>query len=249
MADGSAARADYAQAEQVQLEKSLALPQVPGFIQAFPIMMGYLPVSFAFGLVASQAKISLLSTFLMSFLVYAGCSQFVAVGMLVAGASVLPVVLTTLIINFRHFLLSMAIAPHFKGWSKLKCSLFGLQMTDETFLVQSATFSSGRNDEATVFGINILAHTAWITGTVLGYNFASKMGDISVFGFDYALPAMFICLLTLQLVSRLLLMVAMVCVIFLVGFKTLGMGAWSPILATLVAATFGTWFSACATRS
>jgi 4-azaleucine resistance transporter AzlC len=250
MADGSFASVQTpAQPHLEVVEKRFALPRIPGLSPALPVVIGYLPVSFAFGLVASQAKLSFLATFLMSFLVYAGCAQFVAVSLLVVGAGAWPVVLSTLIINSRHLLFSLSIAPRLAKWKSWKRLLFGLQMTDESFLVNSATFASGRGLPATIFGTNLLAHTAWMSGTVLGYCFATKVGDISAFGLDFALPAMFICLLMLQFVSRLVLFVSLSCAICLIAFKLLGFGAWSPILATLLAATVGTGISSCKTRS
>ncbi|MEE8390137.1 MAG: AzlC family ABC transporter permease, partial [Anaerolineae bacterium] len=82
-----------------------------GIIQAGPIVLGYIPIGLAFGVLAQKAGISTLNTLLMSLLVYAGSSQLIAVGLFASGVPALSVVLTTFVVNLRHVLLSAALSP------------------------------------------------------------------------------------------------------------------------------------------
>lgn len=82
----------------------------------------------------------------MSLIVFAGASQFIAVGMLATGIAVVPIILTTFAVNLRHLLMSSAIAPHFKGLPLKKLIPLSAQLTDESFAVAMADTSkmSGR---------------------------------------------------------------------------------------------------------
>jgi predicted branched-subunit amino acid permease len=70
-----------------------------GVKAALPIVLGYLPVGMAFGVLARQAGLSPLESGSMSLLVYAGASQFIAVEMISKGVPWVPIVLTTFFIN------------------------------------------------------------------------------------------------------------------------------------------------------
>ena len=66
---------------------------------SLPIVLGYLPVGMAFGIMAQKAGITAFEAGLMSFLVFAGASQFIAVEMISKGILWFPIVLTTFFIN------------------------------------------------------------------------------------------------------------------------------------------------------
>lgn len=160
-----------------------------GVLQALPVATGYLPVAFAFGLLASQAGLSFLPTVSMSILVYAGASQFIALGMLKAGAGLWPIVLATFTVNLRHLLMAAAIAPRLRSWAGAKRILFGLQMTDEVFALHATNFETRTPQPPAVLAANLAAHLSWVAGTVLGFFFAARLGDVRPLGLDFALPA------------------------------------------------------------
>ena len=87
-----------------------------GISKSTPIILGYIPVGFAFGILALEAGLSAANTILMSAMVLGAASQLVAVGQIVAGVPAPTVVATTFIVNLRHMLMSSALAPHLKGW-------------------------------------------------------------------------------------------------------------------------------------
>ena len=73
-----------------------------GIKAAFPIVLGYVPIGMAYGLLAQQAGLGIAMTFSLSFFVFAGASQFMAVSMLSGGVAPIVIVSTTFIVNFRH---------------------------------------------------------------------------------------------------------------------------------------------------
>ena len=87
-------------------------PLASAFRQALPIILGYVPVGFAYGVLAQKSGLSGLNTLLMSALVYAGSAQLIAVGLFAAAVNPLAIVATTFIVNLRHLLMSAALAPY-----------------------------------------------------------------------------------------------------------------------------------------
>ena len=77
-----------------------------GMKRGFPIFLGYVPLGFAYGVLAVQNNIPAVYAVLFSLLVYAGAGQFIAVGLWGMGASVFSIVFTTFVINLRHVLMS-----------------------------------------------------------------------------------------------------------------------------------------------
>jgi 4-azaleucine resistance transporter AzlC len=207
--------------------------------QTLPIILGYVPVGFAYGVLAQKSGLSGLNTLLMSVLVYAGSAQLIAVGLFAAGAAPLAIVATTFVVNLRHLLMSAALAPYLRGWSRTRLALFSYQMTDETFALHAGRFAKSRTGPPETFGINLIAHSAWVGSTALGLAASTLITDIRPIGLDYALPAMFIALLLGQLKSRLHLAVALVAGVVSTVLMLAGLQQSHVLAATILAATFG----------
>ena len=210
-----------------------------GVTQAFPIVLGYTPIGIAFGILAQKAGISAINTLLMSLIVYAGSSQLIAVGLFAAGVPALSVILTTFVVNLRHMLMSASVSPFLKRWRKAELAAFAYQLTDETFAVHSARFTSHGAHRAEAFVTNAIAQAAWVFGTWLGIMVGGFISDARPFALDYALPAMFIALLVLQIKGRVQIAVAILAGILSVGLLIIGIDQWHVILATLLGATIG----------
>ena len=70
-----------------------------GLKAGWPICLGYLPIGLAFGVLAQKAGLGPFEIGLMSLLVFAGSSQFIAVSMISSGSSILSIVMTTFIVK------------------------------------------------------------------------------------------------------------------------------------------------------
>ena len=204
---------------------------------AVPIVLGYLPVGFAFGVLAGKAGLTLADAMLMCLLVYAGSAQLIAVGLIASGAGIAAVITTTFVVNLRHLLMSAAVAPHLRSWSKLRQALFSAQMTDETFAVDIALFHAAPADKNEVLGLHMTAHLAWISGGTMGFLFGDLIGDIRPWGLDFALPAMFLALLWPHLRIPPRLLAAVLAAVFSIAISLAGGSRWSVIMATAAAAT------------
>lgn len=98
-----------------------------------PIFLGYVPLGFAYGVLAVQNNIPAVYAVLFSLLVYAGAGQFIAVGLWGMGASVFSIIFTTFVINLRHVLMSAAVAPWFAPFTRFQQFIIGWGLTDEVF--------------------------------------------------------------------------------------------------------------------
>lgn len=229
-----------------------------GVKMALPIVTGYVPVSFAFGVLAANVGLTPLDALLMGALYFAGSGQLMTVAMLGAGAGFLPIILSTAVVNLRHVLMSAAMVPPLKRWPSWRKLLFAFEMTDETFALHAGRFAgmgrpggesgqrAGVEDEAATpynvaetFGINITSHISWISGGFLGALLGDRLGDVSALGLDYALPAMFVALIAPRLLDKPQLLVAIAGGAFSVIFVLLGEDQWNIMLGALIAASIG----------
>ena len=209
-----------------------------GIRAAWPICLGYVPIGLAFGVLAQKAGLYPMEVGLMSLLVFAGSSQFIAVSMLGAGAVSLPIITTTFTVNLRHLLMSSSLALYLQGLHRGWISLYAYGVTDESFAVNLTRFREGGWDWRKALVLNHAANTVWILSTVLGA-IGGQFIPAGAFGIDYALVAMFLCLLVFQLRGRLHALTGAVA-----GVLAVGLALWIPgnayvVIASMAAATIG----------
>ena len=213
-----------------------------GMRLSLPIILGYLPVGFAFGVLAVQAGLTPVTVGLMSYFVYAGSAQLIAADLLLGGgASTAGIVLTTFVVNLRHMLMSAALTPYLKSWGRPLQAWFSFEMTDETFAANLGRFGSHGVSKGETLGLNFLSHLGWVVGGVAGALFDSVIGDIKPLGLDYALPGMFIALLLPHFRVPRRLAAACAGASLSVIFALLGMSQWNVMAATICAATLATF--------
>jgi 4-azaleucine resistance transporter AzlC len=226
---------------RTQPDSSGFKPVWQGIAAAAPIMMGYFPIGFAFGVLAATAGLSIGRAAAMSVFVYAGSAQLISVGLIESGAGPLTLAMTVFLVNLRHLLMSAYLAPHLGKLKRWQQVLFSYELTDETFAVHSTHFRRhGTHPTAHLMALNISSHLVWVGSTLAGAWVCGRLPvDTRIFGLDYALPAMFIALLVLQLDNRNRIYIALLAAALSVTFYLAGLGHWHIILATLVAASVG----------
>ena len=210
-----------------------------GARSAIPIVFGYLPIGFAFGVLAVKAGIGLVPALLMSVFVFAGSAQLIAVGLIGAGADWVSIAVTTFVVNLRHLLMSAALTPYLRRLSRWEAAWFGFELTDETFAVHSSELAKEDSSRSHLFALNGTAHLGWIVGTVLGALLGVSMLESGQWGLDFALPAMFIALLILQCKSRRHILVAVAASVISVALAVDFTARWNVIIATLTAGILG----------
>lgn len=175
---------------------------IQGIKDCIPTLLGYISIGLAFGVIGKTSELSVLEIFLLSVLVYAGSSQFIFCGLYLAGAPVSVIILTTFIVNLRNFLMSLAVAPHLTRYSSIRNIGFGTLLTDETFGVAVTKLMKEKHLGGNwMDGLNITAYTTWIASCTVGGLIGKWLPNAETWGLDFALVAMFVALLVLNLVN------------------------------------------------
>ena len=166
-----------------------------GARQAIPLAASIFLVGSVFGVLARHAGLTLLETLLMSCIVFAGASQFVAIGLWATPLPVAAIVLTTLVVNLRHVLLGAALRTWFRGFSVARVygSLFF--MVDESWALTISQIRAGSADRAYLLGAGSLMYLSWVSASATGYIAGAALGDLSRWGLDFAITAVFTALL------------------------------------------------------
>lgn len=224
---------------QAWQRKLMAHNWLRGVSRAMPITLGYVPIGFAYGVLAQKAGLSAFNTLAMSIFVYAGSSQLIAVGLFAAVTAPLSIILTTFVVNLRHMLMASALAPYLSRWGKFELSAFAYEITDESFALHSIEFPKRKPNATESLALNMTAQISWIFGSWLGMVAGGLITDVKLFALDYALPAMFIALLMMQLKDRIQLMVAIATGILAVALLLAGLSQWYVIIATIIGASLG----------
>ncbi len=220
---------------------SPASPLAEGLRRALPIVLGYTPVGFAFGVLAVKNNIPPSLAVAMSVLMFSGSGQFVFAGMWGAGASTLSIMAAVFIVNLRYLLQSAAESPWLAGLPRFQRFLLGLGLTDETLAVHVTAFQSGwKCNLTTLFVCNQTTQIAWVGGSAIGAFCGELVTDVKPLGLDYALTAMFLALLVPQCVNRLHVLVAIFTMTLSIALKAAGMSQWNVAVATVVGASLGT---------
>ncbi|MCM8599433.1 MAG: AzlC family ABC transporter permease, partial [Candidatus Accumulibacter sp.] len=115
-----------------------------GMRDTLPLLLGALPFALIYGAIAASSGLSMAAAIAMSAFVFAGSSQFIAVGLVAAQTPVAIIVLTTLIVNLRHMLYSATLLPYLKELPQRWRIPLAFWLTDETFAVTVHRFQ--RND-------------------------------------------------------------------------------------------------------
>ena len=168
------------------------------FLDTVPVMAGYVFLGFGFGILMQQSGFGVLWSGAMSLLIYAGSMQYVAVSLLVSGASLLTAGLTAFLVNARHLFYGISMVEAYKGTDRKKPYLiFGL--TDETYSLVSQV-PEGINRTGYCFLVTLFDHIYWVSGTLLGA-LAGSLLPINYEGVEFALTALFVTIFVEQWLS------------------------------------------------
>jgi 4-azaleucine resistance transporter AzlC len=185
-----------------------------------------------FGGLAVQAGLTAAQVLGMSLLVFAGASQFVAVPMLAAGAPALAIVVTTYVVNMRHYLMAATLAPSFRGFRRGWLALIAHLINDESFAV---TVARSRPPDACVYlGSAAAICGAFVAGVAVGVALGGLVERPERYGLDFAFPAVFLSLVAVQLRRHSDWLVAIAAAVLAVMLALVLPGNWHIVVAGLV---------------
>ena len=163
-----------------------------------PVMPGMVMFGLAFGALAAQKGLSLLEATLMSAVVYAGASQFVALEMwpdIATFAGIAAIGLVTATVNMRFILMTAALRPWFgqlPAWQSYP-ALFPI--TDPGWLIAMDYHARGGRDAAILVGGGLAFWLLWFGSAIPGYLLGALVSDQRAFGLDVIMPAFFVAML------------------------------------------------------
>lgn len=161
------------------------------FIKSLPVMAGYVVLGIGFGILLKKAGYGLFWAFLMSFTIYAGSMQYVAVSLLTSGASLLSAAVTTLMVNARHLFYGVSMIDKYKDAGAKKPYLI-FALTDETYsLLCGEELPEGLDFHWYSFFVSLFDQCYWVLGSVLG----SILGALIAFdtaGIEFSMTALFV---------------------------------------------------------
>jgi 4-azaleucine resistance transporter AzlC len=178
------------------------------FLNAFkysiPVLLGYLAIGVAFGLLLVDAGYPWWIALLMSVVMYAGAGQYVAVGLFASGALLAEAAIVQLVLNARHIAYGITMLKKLGATGRFKPYLI-FALTDETFALLSSIDGDkpeyGKTDKERslfMFYVAALDQCYWVAGSLLGA-FAGMFLPFSVDGIGFALTALFIVLMIEQI--------------------------------------------------
>lgn len=156
-----------------------------------PVLMGYLAIGMAFGLMLDAIGYNVIWSLFMSVIIYAGSGQYMGVELLASAAALTEVAMMTLLLNFRHLVYGLSMLEKFKGMGKRKLYMI-FSLTDETYALLSSAYPPEDVDpDNYYFTVALLNHIYWIAGSVIG-SIAGALLKFNTDGIEFAMTALFI---------------------------------------------------------
>lgn len=138
-----------------------------GFRDGLPIALGYLSVSFTFGITAVSMGLPPLVAVLISMTNLTSAGQLAGVTIISAGGGFLEMAMAQLIINLRYALMSLSLSQKLNGrYNLLHRIISSFGITDEIFAVASG--KTGEIDKKYMYGLITLPYVFWAAGTAAG---------------------------------------------------------------------------------
>lgn len=204
-----------------------------------PVLMVYVAIGMAYGVLAVDNGIAPWLAVLMSALVYAGTAQLVGVQMIALNLPPISIIVTAAVINARFFVMASALVPYLrrlKWWERM---LYATQLTDATFALHIARLPKTDAGKTEIFSTNVVGHLVWVGSTIAGVVVGQTAGNLDAFAIDFAMPAMFIGLLVPLIRDRGQVLVALGSAVATAGFFAAGAAFWTILITTLVGLLIG----------
>ena len=217
-------------------------PFANGLADGIPIALGYLSVSFGFGILAVRSGLTTLVSVIISAVNLTSAGQAAGIAIIAAGGSYIEMALTQLVINLRYGLMSISLSQKLDGtFNTPRRLLVAYGITDEIFAVASS--KNGLLTARYMYGLISISTLGWCTGTFLGASAGSLLPPSLTNAMGIVLYAMFIAIVIPPArKSRGVLAVASAAALCSMVFRYLlpvVSGGFAIILSAIIAAVMG----------
>ena len=215
-----------------------------GIRHGIPIALGYLSVSFAFGMKAVGDGLTVIQAVLISMTNLTSAGQVAALPLMTGGAALTEMALTQLTINLRYALMSLSLSRKLdKTMGTLQRMIFSFANTDEIFAVASS--QPGKVGKAYLYGLMITPWIGWSLGTFLGAAAGTLLPEFVRNALGIAIYGMFLAIILpparAQKPVRAVVMMAValsLCFRYIPGLNTVSSG-FAIIICAVAAAAAG----------
>ncbi|WP_311406518.1 AzlC family ABC transporter permease [Liquorilactobacillus uvarum] len=206
---------------------------------ALPLCLSYIPIGLACGILLNVAGFNVILTGLVSILVFSGGAQFLLASMLTANAPMHTVLIMLFFLELRYALLGSSISQYLRNTSKKFLYIFAVSLNDENYAVNYLKFATDKSwtpkDALMVEHYSLIFWTfANIVGSLIG-NLLSV--DLAIV--DYALTALFIYMIVMQVVNKLTIVVSFVAAVFAIISMVVLKSTMGLVVSTLLASFVG----------
>ncbi|MFD2443131.1 AzlC family ABC transporter permease [Bacillus sp. CGMCC 1.16607] len=208
-----------------------------GIQAGISIAIGYFPIALTFGLLAKTTGLSIGETVMMSLIVFAGASQYISLSLLSLGTGTFEIILTTFIVNIRHFLMSASLNEKVEEDHTFFKVLYSFGITDETFSV--AATKEGSVSTGYIFGVISISYASWVVNSAIGHLVGASLPKTLQESMTVALYAMFVGLLVPSMKkNKKAIYLASVAAAFhtVFTFANILSTGWAIVLATILSA-------------
>lgn len=208
---------------------------------AWPIMLSYIPLGLACGVLASKCGINPLMGFLMSVTLITGSGQFMISNLWLAGLPAFSIVASVAAVSLRFALYSASLSPYLKKTSKRMSLALSCTLIEEAYGVTLSKLSEGEKSWTlrNALALNIVTILTWAVSVSAGSAIGAVL-DIPTALAGFVMTALFVCLASSQLTSRGNVVAAVAAAVSVIVLKLVGLANVAvPFAAVIgVAAAF-----------
>lgn len=213
-----------------------------GMSHGIPIALGYLSVSFGFGIMAVKSGLSILAAAAISITNLTSAGQAAGVSIIAAGGTLIEMALTQLVINIRYSLMAISLSQKLDGtFTTGRRLIAAYGITDEIFGVASS--QKGKITVSYMYGLIFISFLGWTTGTVLGASAGQLLPEAVTNAMGIVLYGMFLAIIIPpSRKSRKILTVVVIAAAISVLFKYLiteVSGGFAVIISAVAASAAG----------
>ncbi len=226
------------------MEKKIQSDFVRGMMNGIPIFLGYLSVSFGFGIMAVGSGLSVLEAFMISLTNLTSAGQAQGVGIIAAGGTLIEMAAVQFVINIRYALMALSLSQKLDKSFTLPHRLFAAYgITDEIFALCSTKEKILK--PSYMYGVILVSTLGWVTGTFLGAAAGTLLPANVTSALGIVLYGMFIAIIVppTRKQKNILFVVGMAALLSVICKYLLPMisGGFAVILSAVIAAVVGAW--------
>lgn len=207
-----------------------------------PIALGYLSVSFGFGIMAVKSGLSIFTAAAISITNLTSAGQAAGVDIIAAGGTLIEMALTQLVINIRYSLMAISLSQKLdSSFTTGRRLIASYGITDEIFAVASS--QKGKITASYMYGLILISFLGWTAGTIMGASAGQLLPETVSNAMGIVLYGMFLAIIIPpSRKSKSILAVVVIAAVISVMFRylfTAVSGGFAVIISAVAAAAVG----------